>query len=222
MLDVAPGAGLMMAAPRTLWALLCVATCTKAFFVPSRSGPQRFRSTELNDVDATATSTETEWSEFWAEEYSRPYWHNSATGETTWERPPDAEAAQQPMAVDLSRVREMVGESAALEPALGRKLSGAEAEAAEAEAAAKREEAARAEAARGRRRARRRRGRRRLGPRRRRPRLPQSQERRGRRRRGRRRRAEAARAEAAEAEAARGGRGRRRRGRGCPGRGGAG
>ena len=72
---------------------------------------QRFRSTGLNDLDATATTTG--WSEYWSAEHARPYWHNSATGETTWERPLD-DPALQPMAADLSRVREIVvGESPA-------------------------------------------------------------------------------------------------------------
>ena len=104
---------------RTLWTLLCVATCARAFFVPC-SGPrmaQRFRSTGLNDLDATATTTG--WSEYWSAEHARPYWHNSATGETTWERPLD-DPALQPMAADLSRVREIVvGES----PGLSRRTS---------------------------------------------------------------------------------------------------
>ena len=27
------------------------------------------------------------WSQMWSDEHNRPYWHNAATGETTWEQP---------------------------------------------------------------------------------------------------------------------------------------
>ena len=34
-----------------------------------------------------AAAARAEWSEYWAEEYGLPYWHNSRTGETTYDRP---------------------------------------------------------------------------------------------------------------------------------------